>query len=81
MAQENTPNIPQKAPYGVDLEAGTYWWCTCGNSKNQPWCDGSHKGSSFIPHKVDIAESKTYWVCGCKHTGAKPFCDGSHKGL
>lgn len=81
MAEGNTPNIPQKAPYGVELEPGTYWWCTCGNSSNQPWCDGSHKGSSFAPSKVDISEAKTYWVCGCKHTGATPFCDGSHKNL
>ena len=81
MTDGNTPNIPQKAPMGVDLEPGTYWWCSCGNSSNQPWCDGSHKGSSFVPERVDIAEAKTYWVCACKHTAGKPFCDGSHKNL
>ncbi len=77
----DSPNIPQKAPYGVDLEPGTYWWCTCGNSSKQPWCDGSHKGSDFVPSKVDISEAKTYYLCGCKHTNGQPFCDGSHSKL
>lgn len=76
-----SPSIPQKAPYGVELEPGTYFWCSCGKSANQPWCDGSHKGSGMSPQKVDIAEKKTYWMCGCKHTAAAPFCDGGHKKL
>jgi CDGSH-type Zn-finger protein len=76
-----TPEIPQKAPYGLDLEPGTYWWCACGKSKNQPWCDGSHKGSAFAPKRLDVAEAKKVWVCGCKHSVNSPFCDGSHKNL
>lgn len=76
-----TPNIPQKAPYGVDLEAGTYFWCSCGQSSKQPFCDGSHKGSSFSPTKLEITEAKTYYLCGCKHAGKAPFCDGTHKQL
>ena len=76
-----TPSIPQKAPYGVELEPGTYFWCACGKSAKQPWCDGSHKGSGMSPQKVDITEKKTYWMCGCKHTAAAPFCDGGHKKL
>jgi CDGSH iron-sulfur domain-containing protein 3 len=75
----DTPEIPQKAPYGVELEAGTYWWCACGKSANQPWCDGSHKGGAFSPKKVEITEKKTYWMCGCKLAGNVPFCDGTHK--
>lgn len=73
------PEIPQKSPIGLELEPGTYWWCACGKSQNQPWCDGSHKGSGFAPQKVDIAEKKTYWVCACKHSANAPFCDGTHK--
>lgn len=73
------PNIPQKSPYGVDLEAKTYFWCACGNSANQPFCDGSHKGTEFTPVKFEITEPKKYWLCGCKNTYNKPFCDGSHK--
>ncbi len=75
------PDIPQKAPYGVDLEPGTYWWCACGKSKNQPFCDGSHSGTEFTPVKLEITETGKYWLCGCKHSSDKPFCDGTHKKL
>ena len=75
------PTIAQQAPYAVELEPGTYWWCACGKSANQPFCDGSHKGSSFAPVKLEISEKTRVWLCGCKHTGDRPFCDGSHKML
>ena len=46
------PTIAQKSPIPVEVEAGKdYWWCSCGQSKNQPFCDGSHKGSDFVPKK------------------------------
>ena len=74
-----SPKMTQKSPYQVDLEAGkSYWWCACGHSKNQPYCDGSHKGSEFTPLKFDATESGTKFLCGCKHTAGKPFCDGTH---
>jgi len=74
--------IPQKAPYPVAVEAGkSYWWCSCGQSKNQPFCDGSHKGSGFTPVKWDATESKTVYFCGCKQSGKAPLCDGAHKAL
>jgi CDGSH-type Zn-finger protein len=74
--------IPQKAPYPVAVEAGkSYWWCSCGQSKNQPFCDGSHKGSEFTPVKWDATESKTVYFCGCKQSGKAPLCDGAHKAL
>ena len=76
------PEIPQKAPYGVAVEAGkSYWWCACGKSKNQPFCDGTHKGSEFTPVEYKAAESATVYFCGCKHSGNGALCDGSHKSL
>ena len=75
------PHIAQKSPYAVELAPGDYWWCACGRSRRQPFCDGSHKGSEFSPMKYDATESKTVFFCGCKHSGGKPFCDGSHKAL
>lgn len=76
-----SPEIPQKAPYGLDLEPGTYFWCACGKSKNQPFCDGAHKGSGFSPKKLELTEAKKVFLCGCKHAKNTPFCDGSHKSL
>lgn len=75
------PTIAAKQPAGVDLEPGTYWWCACGQSANQPWCDGSHKGSEFSPQKLEIEEAKKVWLCQCKRSAGAPFCDGTHKGL
>ncbi len=78
----DAPIIAQKSPYAVELEAGkAYFWCACGQSKNQPFCDGSHKGTSFVPTKVTIEASKTAYLCGCKHSKNGAFCDGSHKAL
>ena len=76
-----TPVCAQKAPYALDLNAGTYWWCACGRSKNQPFCDGSHKGSEFSPRQFTLNESQKVWLCGCKQTGSPPFCNGTHKKL
>lgn len=76
------PHIAQKAPYPVQLEAGkTYFWCACGQSRNQPFCDGSHKTTSLTPMKFTAEESKTAYLCGCKQSTHQPFCDGTHKGL
>lgn len=76
-----TPEIPQKSPIVKEMDAGTYFWCACGKSTNQPYCDGSHNGTSFTPVRVTIeAQKKVAW-CTCKHTENQPFCDGSHKNL
>ena len=74
----STPDCPQKSPYVVDLEPGTYYWCSCGRSKKQPFCDGSHEGSEFNPVKFTVEEAKKTWLCGCKRTADQPFCDGTH---
>ena len=79
---KNTPHIAAKAPVKVSLEEGKdYWYCTCGLSANQPFCDGSHKGSSFAPKKFTAEKSGDAWLCQCKQTKNAPYCDGSHKGL
>lgn len=75
------PESPQKSPYVVEVEPGTYAWCACGKSANQPYCDGSHGGTAFLPVIEKIDEKKMVAWCGCKRTNGKPYCDGSHSGL
>ena len=76
------PDIASKTPYGVEVKAGKkYFWCSCGKSSKQPFCDGSHKGSSFSPLEYQAEETKKVFFCGCKQTAKQPLCDGSHKKL
>lgn len=76
------PVIAQKAPYPVEVEAGkSYFWCACGKSAKQPFCDGSHKGTDFRPIAYKAETSGEVWFCGCKHSADKPFCDGAHEAL
>ncbi len=75
------PRIAEKGPAVLELEPGTYWWCACGRSDNQPFCDGSHKGTGFGPEKLEVEEERTVALCQCKHTGDAPFCDGTHADL
>jgi len=76
------PESPQKAPYAADVEAGeTYYWCACGKSNNQPFCDGSHKGSDFTPVAFTAEKSEKVYFCGCKKSANPPLCDGTHKSL
>ncbi len=75
------PTVAQKAPYAAELAPGDYWWCKCGMSQRQPFCDGAHKGSEFAPMKFTLAEAQKVWLCGCKQTATAPFCDGAHKKL
>ena len=74
--------IAKRGPYAVEVEQGKrYFWCTCGRSANQPFCDGSHKGTDFKPLSFTAEESKKVFLCGCKHTQNPPFCDGNHAKL
>ena len=66
----------------VELEEGkTYFFCTCGQSSNQPFCDGSHKGSGMAPKPFKAEKTGTAYLCQCKQSANQPFCDGSHKGI
>src|ERR1700722_5116768 len=70
------PKIAQKGPYPVELQAGkSYFWCSCGLSANQPFCDGSHKTTDHTPVKFEATQSGTAYLCGCKHTANPVFCD------
>lgn len=76
------PVIAQKGPYQVDLKAGeNYFYCTCGRSQKQPFCDGAHKGTSFAPMKFTVPHTGTFNLCGCKASDDNPYCDGSHNVL
>ena len=73
--------IAAKKPVILELETGTYYWCRCGRSENQPYCDGAHKGTGHSPLEFAVGEKKKYAMCLCKHTMKEPFCDGTHKKL
>jgi CDGSH-type Zn-finger protein len=78
----DTPKIAQTAPFPVEVEEGkTYFWCACGQSQKQPFCDGSHKGSDFTPVKYTAEKTGKAFFCGCKHSARQPLCDGSHSKL
>ena len=72
------PHCAEAAPIRLELEPGSYSWCACGLSKNQPFCDGSHAGTPFVPHKFELTTAKRVSLCQCKITANPPFCDGSH---
>jgi CDGSH-type Zn-finger protein len=75
------PEIPQRTPYVIDCEPGTYAWCACGKSKKQPYCDGAHVGSGIVPRIEEITEARKVAWCGCKHSKNGAFCDGAHSKL
>ncbi len=79
MAEE--PLIAQRFPFVVQEEPGMKFWCACGRSKSQPYCDGSHRGTGLSPIRVELAEAGRVAWCGCKRSGNKPYCDGTHRNL
>lgn len=79
---DNSPNIAGRKPIKAELKSGeSYAWCSCGLSKNQPFCDGSHRSTSFKPKVFKVDEDQDAWLCMCKHSKNPPYCDGSHKNL
>jgi len=73
------PVRASNTPYAVDVEAGkSYWWCACGKSAKQPFCDGAHKDTDITPLKYEATEAKKVYFCGCKATSKAPMCDGTH---
>jgi CDGSH-type Zn-finger protein len=75
------PAIGGRVPKVIELEPGAYSWCACGRSKKQPFCDGSHAGTGFVPLRFEVAEARRVALCTCKRTGNSPFCDGTHSRL
>ena len=79
---DEKPVVASTTPYSVLVEAGkNYFWCACGRSESQPFCDGSHKGTGFAPVKYTADKEEEVTFCGCKHTGTPPLCDGTHNTL
>ncbi len=75
------PTIADTKPVVLELEAGTYYWCSCGQSNKQPFCDGSHQGTEFTPQVFTLEEKQKVALCNCKYTNNVPYCDGSHSQL
>lgn len=80
---DKKPVVAQKAPYAVDVEAGkSYWFCTCGKSATQPFCDGAHQAEgAFAPKEYKAEKAETVYFCGCKNSSNGVTCDGSHQKL
>ena len=73
------PILAQKSPFAVEVQEGrSYWWCACGRSSRQPFCDGSHKDTGLAPMEYKATVSRTIYFCGCKRTTKSPLCDSTH---
>ncbi len=79
--KHDKPGIAGLRSIKLEMEPGIYYWCACGHSSNQPFCDGSHQGTSFQPVEVKITEKKLIKWCSCKHTEMPPYCDNAHREL
>lgn len=81
MSDANQPTIADTKPVVLNVDPGEYWWCSCGKSTGQPFCDGSHQGTGFVPQKVTVTEAQKVAFCLCKHSQNGAVCDGSHAKL
>ena len=79
MSEQKLPVVAGKSSIKKELDKGTYYWCSCGLSKAQPFCDGSHQGSAFSPLAFEVTEKKNVSLCCCKQSKQPPYCDGTHK--
>ncbi|MEQ8757090.1 MAG: CDGSH iron-sulfur domain-containing protein [Coleofasciculus sp. G1-WW12-02] len=77
----SNPIIADKKPAVLELEPGTYYWCRCGSSQKQPFCDGAHQGTDFAPLSLEVKEKQRVALCNCKYTKNSPYCDGTHSQL
>jgi len=76
------PVVAQTSPYAVNVVEGRkYFWCSCGKSQKQPFCDGSHADTGFSPVRYEASETKQVFFCGCKQSSKQPLCDGTHSKL
>ena len=75
------PIVAKRGSIVTKLKPGTYWWCSCGRSKDQPFCDGSHKGTTLTPVKIKVETKESLALCGCKYSRKGHICDGYHKKL
>ncbi|MEM9511496.1 MAG: CDGSH iron-sulfur domain-containing protein [Cyanobacteria bacterium P01_E01_bin.48] len=75
------PVVAAKKPAVLTLEPGQYSWCACGQSDEQPFCNGAHRGTEFTPMRFEVEDEKQVSLCQCKATGNPPYCDGSHNKL
>ena len=73
------PHIAKRRPVVLDMAPGTYHYCTCGLSRNQPFCDGNHQGTNFLPREFKVDERQRLALCRCKYTKEAPYCDGAHR--
>jgi len=81
MKKPHKPIIVQLRSLKMDMEPGTYFWCSCGKSNKQPFCDGSHKGTNFKPEKIVIEQSRKVAWCMCRHSEKRAICDHKHREL
>ena len=76
------PHMAQKGPYELEVQEGRpYLWCACGHAETQPFCNGAHRATSFLPLVHHAEKTETVYFCGCKRTKTPPFCDGTHNSL